>query len=38
MLRLGIDRIEISPNGLREGMRIDYLLQKGWKPAGARMA
>lgn len=38
MLRLGIGRIEISPNGLREGMRIDYLLKKGWKPAGARMS
>lgn len=38
MFRLGIDRIEISPNGLREGMRMDYLLKKGWKPAGIRMS
>lgn len=38
MLRLGIDRIEISPNGLREGMRMDYLLRKGWRPAGVRMS
>lgn len=26
---LNIDRIEISPNGLKQGMEIDYLLRKG---------
>ncbi|MDR3283453.1 MAG: Ppx/GppA family phosphatase [Candidatus Methanoplasma sp.] len=26
---LGIDRIEISPNGLKQGMEIDYLMRMG---------
>ncbi|MDR2846376.1 MAG: Ppx/GppA family phosphatase [Candidatus Methanoplasma sp.] len=29
MYLLEIDRIEISPNGLKQGMEIDYLLSKG---------
>ena len=30
MFRLGIQRMEISSNGLREGMRVAYLVENGW--------
>ncbi|MDR3205980.1 MAG: Ppx/GppA family phosphatase [Candidatus Methanoplasma sp.] len=29
MYLLGIDRIEISPNGMKQGMEIDYLMNRG---------
>lgn len=29
MYLMGIDRIEISPNGLKQGMQIDYLIKRG---------
>jgi len=38
MFRMGIDRIEISPNGLREGMRLDYLIKSGWRDHNVRLS
>ena len=36
MFLLGIERMEISGNGLREGMRIDYLMKNGWESSDIR--
>ena len=36
MFLFGINRMEISGNGLREGMRMDYLMRTGWKTSDIR--
>lgn len=36
MFLFGIDRMEISGNGLREGMRMDYLIKNGWETSDIR--
>ena len=38
MFRMGIDRMEISGNGLREGMRLDYLIRSGWRDQNVRLS